>query len=52
MMQFMMRRMKPYDIAVGLLGFSAIYLLRNVAATSLWWLLWLLIAGSVALYYL
>ena len=47
-----MMALTPHKAAVSLLAFTAIWLIRNVAATSLWWLLWLAIAGSVALYYL
>ena len=44
--------MRLRDAIVGALGFSALYLIRNVASTSLWWALWLFVAGSMWLYYL
>ena len=44
--------MQGRDVLVSLLGFSALWLVRNVVMTSLWWVLWLFVCGSTALYYL
>ena len=42
--------MRTRDVVVGLMGFSALWLIRNVGTYSLWWVAWLLALGSFWLY--